>query len=204
MSGGEIAEGIAAQFHELSILNKIARESNASIKAVEKVRDGMAPNDTGERYVMVSRGGSIIDGGTFVGLLKEGQTTLEPNLHITKPFTIYPKMPPLKNPMAEQELEAMRQLAERNKAQAEAAQLAAAEAKAAVEAEQVAAAKAKAAAEAAQVAAAQAKAAADAAQRASAAAERDARRNGRELQREMKEQKERYKREGGAFRMPGA
>lgn len=208
MSGGEIAEGIAGQLEELSILTKIAREQTESTKAVEKIRNEMAIDNPGEKYVMISRGGSVIGGGTFVGVIKEGQATLEPNLYTSSPFTIYPKMPPLTNPMAEKELAEMRLLAERIKTQTEAEQLAAAKAKAAAEAEQLAAAKAKATADAAQLAATQAKAAAAAAERARQVAEdkaqRAAERNGRELQREINEQRERYKRERGPFRMPGA
>lgn len=188
---------VAEHLAEWSVLHKMVEEAKKCEEAATKIRDAMKPTDLPQAYVMISRGGSIMEGGTFVGIVKEGTQQLDlQNLYLTKPFSIYPKLPPLQSPFEKQELEEMLKKVEELRKKTEQEHKALEQARlAAAEAEQARlAAKAKADAAAARAAAKE--------EAAARREESNAQRNGRELQRQINNEIAGYKRAGGPFRGP--
>lgn len=216
---GKIGEIIDNLMHLRSYLNDRA-ENRKATKAIDAERAKISPGET-RTFEVVTTGGPLMAGGKFVRVqeAKAGPKLSEPGLYVSAPFSVGGGLPIPGNeltPAQRKEMQERAEIAKKEeqtlKAAEEAAKQleevrnAAEKARAELEAAQAAAAQAAAAkAAAAQAAAAQAAAAKAAEARAAAAAkaEREAERNGREVQREINRERERYKKEGGPYRMPG-
>lgn len=215
---GKISDVIDNVMHLRSYLDDRA-ENRKMTKAVDAER-AKVPSGEVRQFEVVSTGGPLMAGGKFVRVqeVKPGPKFSEPGTYISTPFPVGGGLPLPGNvltPAQKKEMqkkieilkkeEAVKKAAEDALKAIEETKKANEKAKADLAAAQAAAEQALAAQAAAAKAAAEQVAAAKAAQAKAAAiakAEREAERNGRDVQREINKERERYKREGGPYRMP--
>lgn len=208
-----------------------SREAQKSEKAVDAERSKLSGSET-KTLEIVTKDGPLWAGGTFVRVQepKPGAKLAAAGEYYSKPFEVGNQIASLpmnqltteqkkqmkanaeamlrqekhekllkETEAAEKRLRDVRDAAEKARQELEDKQRAAAEARlAAKKAEEQ-----RAAAVQAQAAAAQAQARAASERAAADKAEREAMRNGEKVQKQISEARERYKREGGPYRMPG-
>jgi hypothetical protein len=176
------ANGVAENVTELLSTVTASKETQKVSAAAEKERQKI-PTGQVKTYEVISKGGSILNGGEFIRIqeVSQGPQLHEPDIYRSAPFKLGGNIPVPGNELTSTQRDELQARAEKAKQEAKAASDKAAADKAAAD-----------------KAAAEKKAAADRA-RGDDAAEK----NGREIMREINRDRERYKREGGPYRMPG-
>jgi hypothetical protein len=197
-----------------------ARQNSEATKALDEERKKLAPGET-KQIEIVTRGGPLMQGGNFVRFqdAQPGQKSLDPSEVVGPTFTLYGFLP--SRPFTPQQKEEMaanadlvraaellekaeqaakkasddeaKRLETRQKAEKARQELEAAEAARVREIAEL---------EAASKAKEKAQAEAKAADARAAKADRDAERNGRKLEHQIQNERERFRKEGGVHRAP--
>jgi hypothetical protein len=211
------AEQISEVFDNLVLLQSYVKD----VVEVRKVREAVDHESAGisagdvRYFELVTSGGPLMDGGKFVRVqeVSDKPRISETGLYISAPFAVGGRLPLPSSELTPVQKQEMKERAEQV-IKEERTLRAAEDAARRLEETRNAAEKAREELEAAQAAATRAAAAklvadrlalAKAAEAARAErAERDAERSGRQTQREISQQRERYKKQGGVYRMPGS